>query len=142
MYLNMTFTSLFSEVVQLTKLASTLPPIDEDPTAVLCEHAGIAQNKLRDEIIEKIPIIARAAASQGRSTVDLLSFNGSQKYDDDFSYLFLLKGPRDREQKYDLYKHGFSSLFETLTHDVSPFKLTFTWVPGCNLNKLTLTWDE
>ena len=136
----MALTDLFHEVVEITKYASNLPPIDEDPTVALCEKVVVVQEKLRKELLERLPSIVRAAASQGRSSIDLLTFNGSDKYDDDFSYLFLLKGPRDREQKYDLHTHGFSPLYNTLVRDVFPFELTFTWVPGCNLNKLTLGW--
>lgn len=134
--------ALFQEAVALMKSATEKPPEDVDPTKVLCEKAKISQEKLRKEVLEKIPTIVKAAAQQGRSTVDVLSFSGNEKYDDDFSYLFLLKGPRDREQKYDLYRHGFVPLFDTLLHDVVPFQAMFTWIPGCNLNKVTLEWGS
>lgn len=117
------------------------PPKEEDPTSVLCARVKTAQTKLEEELKYLLPSIVRASALQGKKTADLLTFTGSEKYDDEFSFLFLLKGPRDREQKYDLYKHGFVPLFDCLTNEVAPFKLAFTWVPGCNLNKLTLSWD-
>ena len=137
----MALTTLFNETVALSRASTTTPPADEDPTAALCATVKIAQDKLRTELLEKLPTIVRAAASQGRFTADLLTFSGNEKYDDDFSYFFLLKGPRDREQKYDLYRHGFVPLFDTLLVEVPPFQLTFTWIPGCNLNKLTLEWS-
>jgi len=133
--------ALFQEAVELTKNATRRPPEDVDPTKVLCEKAKISQEKLRRDVLEKIPGIVKTAATEGRSTADILTFSGSEKYDDDFSYLFLLKGPRDREQKYDLYRHGFIPLYDTLLHDVVPFQAMFTWIPGCNLNKVTLEWS-
>ncbi len=137
----MSFTSLFQEAVELTRSSVHVPCIDENPVVVLCANAKTAQDKLRDELLAKLPQLVRSSAGQGRSTVDLLTFSGNEKYDDDFSYLFLLKGPREREQKYDLFRHGFVPLFDTLLTDVTPFQLMFTWIPGSNTNKLTLEWS-
>lgn len=136
----MTLILLYNEAVELTKACTAAPTPDVDPTAVLCEKAKASQEKLRSELLVKVPMAVRAAAIQGKSSVDILSFTGSEKFEDDFSYLFLLKGPRDREQKYDLYRHGFVPLYDTLMNDVVPFPLTMKWVPGCNLNTLTLEW--
>lgn len=133
--------SVFNEAVELTRASVHVPVVEENPTAALCANVKIAQDKLRADLLAKLPIIVRGAAGQGRSTVDMLTFSGNEKYDDDFSYLFLLKGPREREQKYDLYRYGFVPLFDTLLNEVTPFQLMFTWVPGCNLNKLTLEWS-
>lgn len=137
----MALTYLYNETVALTREATEIPPAEDDPTAALCERVKIAQDKLRHDLNEKLPDLVRAAALQGRSSTALLTFSGNDKYDDDFSYLFLLKGPRDREQKYDLYRHGFVPLYDTLLNEVTPFQMLFTWIPGCNLNKLTLEWS-
>ena len=138
----MALTTLFNEAVELSRAVAETPIADEDPTAALCATVKIAQDTLQRELVDKLPSIVRTAASQGRSTADLLTFSGNEKYDDEFSYLFLVKGPRDREQKYDLYRHGFVPLYDTLSREVHPFKILFTWIPGCNLNKLTLEWGS
>jgi hypothetical protein len=137
---SVSFAPLYNEVVALSRASSVQPPLEENPTETLCARVKKAQEKLRDELLENIPSIVRVAATQGRSVADVLTFSGNEKYDAEFSYLFLLKGPRDREQKYDLYRHGFVPLFDTLMGDVPPFQLLFSWLPGCNLNKLTVEW--
>ena len=133
--------ALYTEAIELTRRATTPPPPEVNPTETLCHKAKTAQDTLYSELFDKLPDIVRAAATQGKTTADLLTFSGNEKYTDDFSYLFLMKGPRDREQKYDLYRYGFVPLFDRLTRDVVPFQLMFTWVPGCNLNKVTLEWS-
>lgn len=133
--------ALYTEAIELARRASSPPPADVNPTETLCQKAKVAQDKLFDVLLDKLPDIVRAAATQGRTTADVLTFSGNDKFCDDFSYLFLMKGPRDREQKYDLYRYGFVPLFDRLTRDVVPFQLMFTWVPGCNLNKVTLEWS-
>jgi hypothetical protein len=138
---NVSLNALYIEAIELTRRATTPPPPEVNPTETLCHKAKATQDKLYAELRDKLPGIVRGAASHGKTTADLLTFSGNEKYNDDFSYLFLLKGPRDREQKYDLYRHGFMPLFDRLTKDVVPFQLMFTWVPGCNLNKVTLEWS-
>lgn len=137
----MALTDLFNEAIELARTSEAVPACEENPTATLCANVKIAQEKLRADLLSKLPDVVRRAASQGRYTVDLLTFSGNEKYDDDFSYLFLMKGPRDKEQRYDLYRYGFVPLYDTLLGDVGPFQLMFTWIPGCNLNKLTLEWS-
>lgn len=132
---------LYDEAIDLTRRSVSPAPLDADPTEALCHNAKRAQDKLFAELFEKLPDSVRTAAAQGRTTAELLTFSGNEKYDDEFSYLFLVKGPRDREQKYDLYRYGFRPLHDRLAQGVLPFTLNFTWVPGCNLNKVTLEWS-
>ena len=137
----MDFTNIFNEAIALARTSPPSPFVEDNPTAVLCANVKIAQDKLFAELLQKLPLVVLDAAKQGRYTTDLLVFSGNEKYDADFSYLFLLKGPREREQKYDLFRCGFVPLFDTIMTNVTPFQLMFTWVPGCNLNKLTLEWS-
>lgn len=136
------YQNLYDDVVRTARLVTDPPPLDADPTAILCERITLVQKKLRDDLLEKFPGIVKDAAALGKTTADLLAFSGNEKYDDDFSYLFLLKGPRDREQKYDLYQHGFIPLYETLAMDVTPFGMHFTWIPGANQNRVSVHWDS
>lgn len=134
------FEDLFREVVALTKNSKEVHEVEVHPTLVLCSRVAQVQDKLKQELFEKIPECVRCAAGKGKNAADILTFTGNEKYDDDFSYLFLLKGPRDREQKYDLHRHGFNPLIDILSREVNPFEVTFTWVPGCNMNKVTVSW--
>jgi hypothetical protein len=137
------FEQLFHEALLLTREASIVSPptIEEHPTAAVCSKISPVQVRLKQSLLKRIPALVREAASQGRTSVDLLAFRGNDKFEDhEFSYLFLLKGPRDHEQHRDLRKYGYVPLLNTLVNDVMPFGLVFRWIPGANLNKLILEW--
>lgn len=137
----MACTILFTKARELSSHVKTPPPPEPDLTANLISTVAPLQNALRKEIADTLEETVLAAAALGKRHADVLTFHGNEKYkDSDFSYLFLLKGPRDREQRVDVFEHGFVPLYDTLAYDFLPFTLQFKWIPGANVNKLRVHW--
>lgn len=143
--------SLFFEASHLSKSSTETPPTDDfatfpssdfasvpDPLAVIAK-ASVVQKKLKDDILLKVPDCVRLAASKGKLSTDVLTFGGNDQYDD-FSYLFLLKGPRNKDQRDLLFGNGYVPLLETLRRELVPFEVRHVWVGGTNENRLVLTW--
>lgn len=137
---------LFYEAVHLSSTAShttttTLPvEASSDATDDVIATASALQIKLKEVITKKIPDAVRMAAGSGSTTAVVLEFNGGDKFEGEFSYLFLLKGPRDREQRDALVSRGFVPLLPILQHELTPFDVRHSWTPGTNSNRLTLVW--
>jgi hypothetical protein len=136
-----TFTALYNEAI---RISHTAEPTDDDAfvdsVASLCADAAQAQATLRDNLLAELPAKVKAAASKGKFSATILEFAGADKFDDNFSYLFLLKGPRDLPQQNDLAARGFVPLYTSLYYRMSPFLVNFQWTPGTNLNSLTVSW--
>lgn len=122
-----------------SSLTTTAAPFS-DPTDEVVSLTTALQVKLKDVIVKKVPDAVRLAAGVGSTSAVVLEFNGADKFEGEFSYLFLLKGPRDAQQRDVLMARGFVPLLETLRHSLAPFEVRHSWVPGSNLNKLSLVW--
>jgi hypothetical protein len=116
----------------------------EDPVKSLCHAVQIVQEKLLTDIGNCFASTVLEAASKGKTSALLLSFEGNEKYQNsDFSYLFLLKGPRERSQLIELtLKGGFRPLYDTLQEEFYPFRCEYIWMPGLNRNELRVLWDH
>ena len=137
----MACTQLFEKARQLSASVTTPPPPELDLTEELVRTVIPIQQELRRELADALDTAVLDAARHGNRHASLLTFHGNEKYKDtDFSYLFLIKGPRDREQRADVFEHGFVPLYDTLAYDVLPFTLQFVWVPGANANTLRVHW--
>jgi hypothetical protein len=141
------YDSLFYEALHLSSTAvppSGVPGTAHGPavdtTHDVVRKAGEAQAALKSELLQKVPDAVRIAAGKGMTSTEILEFGGSDKFQNEFSFLFLLKGPRDREQRDALFAAGFVPLLDVLKFEMSPFEVRHTWVPGTNANKLTLVW--
>ena len=138
------FDSLFYEALQLTSTAPYVPEITApvESIADVVRKAAECQMALKDELLAKVPDAVRIAAGRGMTSNDILEFSGSDRYKTkgEFSYLFLLKGPRDREQRDALFAAGFVPLIEILRFEMAPFEVRHSWTPGTNANKVTLVW--
>lgn len=143
----MLFDQLFAEAVHLTASATSTPSAEHVPTlAEVAAHAADAQRKLLAALRARLPDTVLAAAREGKTSAIALVFNGTEKFEsqspdyEDFSILFLLRGPRDRGQLEALYCCGFVPLLETLHAELAPFKVQHSWVPGSNANHVTVYW--
>jgi len=137
----MTHADLFQKARDISSSITTPPPPDPDLTVALVEQITPVQHRLLRELIDSLEKNVLASAHVGKTYADILTFHGSEKYDDtEFSYLFLIKGPRDRDQRVDLSRHGFRPLYDSILSDIRPFSLQFVWIPGANVNKLRVNW--
>lgn len=142
--------SLFFEASHLTRstpiqsipsqLQQDAAPAEEDSIPTIVHQASQQQEKLKTELLLKIPDCVRLAASKGLLSTNILTFHGNDKFQQEFSYLFLLKGPRNREQRDLLSAAGFVPLLDTLRSECNPFEVRHTWMPGTNENHVTLFW--
>ena len=137
----MACTYLFEKARELSSAVTTPPPPEPDLTSELVYAVVPIQQQLRKDLADALESAVMEAARLGKRHADVLTFHGNEKYNDtDYSYLFLIKGPRDREQRVDIFEHGFIPLFDSLSYDFLPFTLHFVWVPGANVNKLRVSW--
>ena len=137
----MACTVLFEKACEVSTSVTTPPPPEPDLTSELVFAVSPVQKQLYGELVDSLETTVLEAAKMGRRHADVLTFHGNEKYKDtDFSYLFLLKGPRDREQRADVFEHGFVPLFDTLMYHFLPFTTQFVWVPGANVNKVRVHW--
>lgn len=139
------FDTLFYEALQLSSTAPYVPQSLDAPIESIDDvvrKAAECQMALKDELLLKVPDAVRIAAGRGMTSNDILEFSGSDRYKGkgEFSYLFLLKGPRDREQRDALFAAGFVPLIEILRFEMAPFEVRHSWTPGTNANKVTLVW--
>jgi hypothetical protein len=134
------FDSLFYEALQLSSTAPCVPQGPVESIDDVVRKAAECQMALKAELLLKVPDAVRIAAGKGMTSSDILEFSGSDRYKGEFSYLFLLKGPRDREQRDALFAAGFVPLIEVLRFDMAPFEVRHSWTPGTNANKVTLVW--
>jgi hypothetical protein len=139
------FDSLFYEALQLASTAPFVPGgVAEHVESVedVVRKATECQVALKSELLAKVPDAVRIAAGKGMTSNDILEFGGGDRYKGkgEFSYLFLLKGPRDREQRDALFAAGFVPLIEVLRFEMAPFEVRHSWTPGTNVNKVTLVW--
>ena len=127
-----------------------------------------AQEELCRRVHETLDEKVRTAAAAGQRGVKILSFAGPEKFewtppadagadtttdadaaadtasDDDssatFSYLFLVKGPREYEAREDLVRDGVGTVLQTLRDDLAPFGVRHEWDQATNHNSVTVFW--
>jgi hypothetical protein len=121
------------------------------------------QEELCRRVHETLDEKVRTAAAAGQRGVKILSFAGPEKFewtppetppadagaDSDkdadessatFSYLFLVKGPREYEAREDLVSDGVGTLLQTLRDDLAPFGVRHEWDQATNHNSVTVFW--
>jgi hypothetical protein len=123
------------------------------------------QEELCRRVHETLDEKIRTAAAAGQRGVKILSFAGPEKFewtppddaddtttdartvatDDDsgsatFSYLFLVKGPREYEAREDLVRDGVGTVLQTLRDDLAPFGVRHEWDQATNHNSVTVFW--
>ena len=119
-----------------------------------------AQEELCRRVHETLDEKIRTAAAAGQRGVKILSFAGPEKFEwtppcddapgDDapaapdatatFSYLFLVKGPREYEAREDLVRDGVGTVLQTLRDDLAPFGVRHEWDQATNHNSVTVFW--
>lgn len=99
------------------------------------------QHRLYEEIMRGLPEAVRRAACEGRACVDLLSFQGVQRYDE-FTYLYMLKGPVTPQERADMKAMGLKPLMARLRRELTPagFRLRHDWDRATHENTLTVSW--
>lgn len=95
--------------------------------------ARAAQDRLFETLLHGFEGLVRGAAAEGKHEVDLLAFEGADTFNNEFCYLYLLKGPRQPEA-------GIQPLLPELRRAVAPFRLRHVWRPGTVQNKLVVSW--
>lgn len=113
-----------------------------------------AQARLSAEVKERLPGAVRAAAAGGERVAKLLEFAGTDAFrssspedgssadDEDFCYLFLLKGPHvaNRAQRDDFQASGGVPLLPYLRRELHPFRVRHVWDRSTNNNLLLAEW--
>lgn len=96
------------------------------------------QERLFQTLVEAMPSAVLDAAREGRRTAVLLNFEGADKFGD-FCYLYLLKGPRVRNEMYEI---GASPLLNRLRSLLrcAGFCVHHAWQRATNENTLAVSW--
>jgi len=138
----MNVAQVFQDAVRLASESAFVPEDPEKSTRDIVVETTALQAQLRTRIMGKFSETVLAAAGLGRCYVDVLAFGGTEKYEDDYSFLFLIKGARDDAQRNEMGAAGFVPLLETLRHELAPFEVRHTWAAGSNKNKITVLWPK
>lgn len=111
----------------------------QDERAALAAAVTAAQDRLLTTLLEGFTEKVRRAAHEGKRETELLAFNGGDTFDDQFCYLFLLKGPRSTDRD---ACPGVVPLLGTLQNRVAPFRLRHVWKQGTVQNSLVASWAD
>jgi hypothetical protein len=97
--------------------------------------------RLRAELLSALPGAVREAAAAGQRAAVLLRFQGADKLGD-YCYLYMIKGPRDRDEKNRLRAWRVRPLLHDLGEALRQqgFKLHHAWQRSTNENTLTVMW--
>ena len=101
--------------------------------AARLEAIAAAQDLLLAALTEGLAERVLQAAREGKHELDLLAFQGSDTFDGEFCYLYLLKGPRQREE-------GVHPLLPRLRRELSPFVVRHVWKAGTVQNRVVVAW--
>lgn len=108
--------------------------------AELAARLKAAQDKLQAQIETSLPNIVREAASKGDTRAVVLRFSGAELFDDEYCYLFLLRGGRRNEDTRLLRAAGFGPLLYKLRAAFAPFRVHHLWISSTNQNEVSVSW--
>lgn len=124
------------------------------------DRVAKVQEELCRRVYETLDETIRTAAAAGQRSVKVLSFEGPEKFawlpaSDDtvgdttddgdtakqtFSYLFLVKGPREYEVREELARDGLGTVLQTLRNELAPFGVRHEWDQATNHNSVSVFW--
>lgn len=135
---------LYAEAVALSaKACLQAQKAAEDEDRELVRKTTQAQDALFGKVLAAAPDAIRAAASQGARAASVLEFQGADMFEsagDQFSYLFLLKGPKESPRRRDLTAFGFEPLLLKLRRVLAPFRVNHVWDQATNSNCVHVAW--
>lgn len=97
------------------------------------------QDRLVTLILSNLAPVVREAAASGRRVATILAFSGADKLDE-FSYLYMLKGPHKHEHRQEMKAMGASPLIHSLRRALAPFMVHHAWQRASNDNVLSVSW--
>lgn len=106
----------------------------------LAARLKAAQDKLQAKIEASLPGAVREAASKGDTRAVVLQFSGADLFEEEFCYLFLLRGGRRHEDTRLLRAAGFGPLLYRLRTAFAPFRVHHLWISSTNQNELSVSW--
>lgn len=111
----------------------------EAARAQTAEKIDSALEALVDEVCEGFRDKVTKAVEAGQKSTEIFVFAGDDRFDDEYSYLFLVNGPKRARRDYfdKLYVMPFMA---RLYRRVRPFEPSLTYIPEANENIVTLTW--
>ena len=136
--------ALYREAVDLSAAAARR---DEDLArerlAALAAGLRAAQDSLLAELERRAQQLVPQAAAEGKRSADVLAFKGADMYasgEEQFCYLYLVCGPRERAHRDELRAMGVEPLLSRLRREFRPFDVRHAWNPATNDNAVTLSW--
>ena len=103
-------------------------------------HYDTLLNELVKEVSDGFAEKVMAAATDGKRSTELYSFDGGAKFQEtDHSLLFLTKGPRKQGQDFFL-RLGLIPFAARLWQVVRPFETEMVYDPEGNENNIMLRW--
>ncbi len=136
---------LYAEAVALSAQACVQAQKQaEDRERELARKTALAQDALVAQVLASAPVAVRAAASQGERSAVVLEFGGGDVYgaaeEEQLSYLYLLKGPRESARRRELTAYGFEPLLMRLRRTLVPFRVDHVWEQATNVNYISVSW--
>lgn len=109
--------------------------------ASMGERLRAEQDRLFGLIMEGVPGAVREAAAAGHRVATVLTFEGGDKLDE-FSYLYMLKGPYTPDAKAEMRELGASPLLPRLRAalNAAGFRVWHAWQRATNDNALVVSW--
>jgi len=126
------------------------PPLPPETTKPLVRDMLDLQRftRERDALVKRIvdaaPAAILIAAQAGHTGVDLLEFDGNDKFDgllDGTPLLMIVKGPRQRELRKIFASTGTMPGLHLMRTAMSPFRVYCTWDRSTNANRVCVTWS-
>ena len=109
----------------------------ETEAAAHVSAVSLAQSQLLSRLLDGFQERVMEAAREGRCEMELLAFEGGDTFDDEFCYLYLLRGPRQP----DSFNSGIAPLLPALRGSLAPFRVRHVWKQGTVQNSLVVAWD-
>lgn len=109
--------------------------VDEERAAHVANVAA-AQSRLLARLTEGLEDRVLAAAAEGKRELEVLVFEGSETFDDEFCYLYLLKGARGQPEE------GVVPLLATMRRMLAPFRVRHVWRLGTVQNTVLVSWRD
>lgn len=129
--------------VEAQGLCATAVRQQEEEEAEVCRQMGVRlraeQDRMLELILANVPAAVREAASKGHRVATLLAFAGADKLDE-FSYLYMLKGPHKHEQRQEMRAMGARPLIYRVRDALRPFAVHHAWQRATNENTLSVSW--
>ena len=110
----------------------------DDEKRALEQRIKQEQDRLFAQLTTALPAIVKAAAEQGHRHAVLCAFDGGDKFDE-FCTLYLLKGPRDRQERKELDVVPVLNRLHRMVRGTG-FSVAHAWQRATNHNEVTITW--